>query len=196
MARARCSTSRGVSARWLTAAALAGLMLAAGRADARTETIRWTHSAPARVTGFRIYLGPGAATFPSSLNVGLPTPSGGVYSATVTLGDAELAYAVVSALGSGGEESAYSNVRTLTPPAVEPDPTPDPDPDPGPAPVDAPEPTDSQADAHPQNDEARAPQVGCGTHPARRSALGWACAVGLLLAWRRARISHRRLSLR
>jgi len=138
MACARCSTGRGVSARWLLAAALAGLALVAGRADARTETIRWTHSAPQRVTGFRIYLGPGAATFPSSLNVGLPTASGGVYSATVTLGDSELAYAVVSALGSAGEESAYSNVRTLTPPPANPDPDPDPDPNPDPDPDPAP----------------------------------------------------------
>jgi len=123
-------------ARWLTATALAGLALSAVRADARTETIRWTHSEPQRVTGFRIYLGPGAATFPSSLNVGLPAPSGGVYSATVSLGDSELAYAVITALGSAGEESIYSNVRTLTPPATEPPPPdPDPDPDPDPEPV-------------------------------------------------------------
>lgn len=118
MARARRSTGHASRARWLTATALAGLALAAARADARTETIRWTHSTPARVTGFRIYLGPAAATFPSSIDVGRPTPAGGVYSATVSLGDTELAYAVVTALGDAGQESVYSNVRALTPPAT------------------------------------------------------------------------------
>jgi hypothetical protein len=104
--------------------ATAALALAAGAAHARTETIRWTYSEPARAAGFRIYLGPDAATFPASVDVGSPTPSGGIYSATISLGDSELAWSVVTALDATGGESGYSNARRLDPPAVEPPPDP------------------------------------------------------------------------
>jgi hypothetical protein len=104
--------------------ASAALALAAGAAQARTETIRWTYSAPSRAAGFRIYLGPDAATFPASIDVGKPTPVAGVYSATISLGDAETAWSVVTALDGTGTESGYSNARQLAPPAPEPPPDP------------------------------------------------------------------------
>jgi hypothetical protein len=115
----------------------AALLLLPGVARARTETIRWTYSDPSRVTAFRIHLGASSGSYTSMLEVGKPTPSGGVYSVAVTVSDTQVVYSAVSAYNAT-QTSPLSNERRLDPPAAPP--PPDPPPDPPPPPPDDPPP--------------------------------------------------------
>jgi hypothetical protein len=108
------------------AATIVGL-LPADAAFARTETIRWTHPDAARVTAFQIRIGSASGNYTSTVNAGKPTPSGGVYSTTVTVADGATAYAVIQATNAT-QQSVNSNERVLRPPTTPPPPPPPPPP--------------------------------------------------------------------
>lgn len=114
---------RGAAFSLATAATIAPLFAADG-ASARTETVRWTYSDASRVTGFRVRIGSSSGSYSSVINVGKPTPAGGVYSATITAADAATVYAVIAGYDAT-QESPNSNERVLLPPPppTEPPPT-------------------------------------------------------------------------
>lgn len=92
----------------------------AGLAEARQETLRWTHPLGApEVASFHIYVGssPGATDLVSQ-NVGLPTPDGsGVYTFTVDLGDnEETVFVHMTAVDASAVPSAASNTVTRSVP--------------------------------------------------------------------------------
>jgi hypothetical protein len=82
-------------------------------ASARTERLRWTHSEPARVDGYRVYYGtdPSVSTW-QMIDVGSLTPdSGGVFVYDLVVNDATTIYVAVTAY-AGGLESDLSNRQT------------------------------------------------------------------------------------
>jgi hypothetical protein len=120
----RISGRRG--ALWLATAALATAALPTG-ASARTETIRWTYSNASLVTGFRVHIGSSSGSYGSVVQVGKPTPVSGVYSATISVGDQQTVYTVISGYNAS-QVSPYSNERVLTPPPPPPPPPTEPPP--------------------------------------------------------------------
>lgn len=115
----------------VTATVLA-MMLLPMTAAAGSELIRWYHPNASNVTGFRIVQGSASGNFGAPLEVGLPTPSNGVYSATINVSDTLDTYVAVVAYNADGS-SAPSNERLIAAAS-----TPDPDPtlpsEPAPAP--------------------------------------------------------------
>lgn len=104
-----------------------GLILCAGVAQARTESLRWTHSELSRVSRFEANIGPVGGSFDRVVNLGLPSPDGSnVLSANVTVGDDEDVRIRLRAIGNDGTTSSYSTVRDrlapATPPPTEPPP--------------------------------------------------------------------------
>lgn len=96
--------------RKLCALGLALAVLAcAAAASARTETLRWQHPSPSTVAGFKVYVGNASRSYQTKLDVGLPTPSSGVYSYSLQVPDSDTVYVSVSAYGSTGLEGALSN---------------------------------------------------------------------------------------
>jgi cysteine-rich repeat protein len=94
------------------------LVCVANAAQARVETIRWSHPSPAGVTSFRLYVrAQGASYGASPAWQGLPTPSGGVYSTTLTLSDTGTWYVVGKAVNASGE-SAVSNELSFVGPTA------------------------------------------------------------------------------
>jgi hypothetical protein len=90
----------------------------AGAAEARQETLRWTHPLGSAVASFHIYVGssPGAADLLSQ-NVGVPTPDGsGIYTVTIDVDTEEAVFVRMTALDVGSLESAPSNEITRTVP--------------------------------------------------------------------------------
>jgi hypothetical protein len=92
--------------------AMAILMLGyAGRADARSETLRWQHPNPGTVSSFKVYVGSvsgGVDVLVQSL--GKPTPDGsGVYTATISVADGATVYVTLTALDAAAAESVRSN---------------------------------------------------------------------------------------
>jgi hypothetical protein len=89
---------------------LSVLVLAfASAASARTELLRWQHPDPASVAGFKVYVGNAPGVYQTTLDVGMPTASGGVYSYSLQVPDSSTVYVTVSAYGSTGLESPKSN---------------------------------------------------------------------------------------
>ncbi len=87
------------------------LMCVAGAGWAASMTLAWDPSAGA--TSYRLYYGSSSGTYPNSINTGAAT------SATVTgLTSGQRYYFVVTAVGSTGAESAYSNEVSAVAPAV------------------------------------------------------------------------------
>ena len=83
----------------------------AGAAEARQETLRWTHPVGSAVASFHIYIGssPGASDLLSQ-NVGVPTPdASGIYTVTIDLGTEETVFVRMTALDAGSLESSPSN---------------------------------------------------------------------------------------
>jgi len=115
----------------VTAMALA-MMLLPMTAAAGSELIRWHHPNASNVTGFRIVQGSGPGNYGAPLEVGLPTPSNGVYSATINISDTVDTYVAVVAYNADGS-SAPSNERLIAT-ASTPDPDPTLPPEPAPAP--------------------------------------------------------------
>jgi hypothetical protein len=103
----RASTHKRRCARALGLALLA--LALAGAASARTELLRWQHPSPSTVSGFKVYVGNASGTYQTTLDVGLPTPSAGVYSYSLTVPDSNTVYVAVSAYGSTGLEGPKSN---------------------------------------------------------------------------------------
>jgi hypothetical protein len=96
--------------RSLRAAALGALLFAiAGAASARTEQLRWQHPSSSTVAGFKVYVGNARGVYQTTLDVGMPTASGGVFSYSLQVPDANTIYVTVSAYGSTGLEGAKSN---------------------------------------------------------------------------------------
>lgn len=87
----------------------AGALLAAAAAEARSELLRWQHPSPSSVAGFKVHVGNAPGVYQTTLDVGLPTPSGGVYSYSLQVPDANTVYVSVSAYGPTGLEGAKSN---------------------------------------------------------------------------------------
>ncbi len=102
----RAVTSRRT---WRAACAAGLLVLLAGEAQARNEQLRWQHPNPSTVAGFRVKVGSSSGSYQTTIDVGLPAPSGGVYSYNLTVPDANSVYVVVTAYGPTGLESTPSN---------------------------------------------------------------------------------------
>jgi hypothetical protein len=96
--------------RALRAAALAAALLGlAATAHARSEQLRWQHPDPSTVTGFKVYVGNAPGVYQTTLDVGKPTASAGVFSYSLTVPDANTVYVAVSAYGPTGLEGVKSN---------------------------------------------------------------------------------------
>jgi hypothetical protein len=107
---------------WVALLAGAGALAAATAADARTETLRWTHPAPGTVRGFHVHVGPASRQYARAIDVGKPAPdANGVYSAQIQVGNTDVVYVSISAYGPGGT-SAYSNERLRRPAQTPPPP--------------------------------------------------------------------------
>jgi hypothetical protein len=108
---------------------LASALVAAGPAQARTETLSWRAGDAADViTGFRIYVRPeGTSVWPTLPEADvLPTPSSGVYSFDLDVADADSVEVAVSAYNEFGESPRTSPKllpATSTPPPPPPPPT-------------------------------------------------------------------------
>ena len=84
---------------------------AAASAEAREETVRWTHAQGEQVAEFRIQVGtsPGAADLIDE-SIGLPQPDGaGIYSFTLDVDYQATLYVQMTAVDSGGLASDPSN---------------------------------------------------------------------------------------
>ncbi len=90
--------------------ALCALALASA-ASARTEQLRWQHPNASAVAGFKIYVGNASGVYQTTLDVGLPTLTSGVFSYSLQVPDANTVYLTVSAYGPTGLEGAKSNER-------------------------------------------------------------------------------------
>jgi hypothetical protein len=96
--------------RVLRAAALGALLLGlASAASARSELLRWQHPNASAVAGFKVYVGNAEGVYQTTLDVGMPTISGGVYSYSLQVPDGNTVFIAVSAYGPTGLEGAKSN---------------------------------------------------------------------------------------
>lgn len=124
------------------AAVGAAVLVVAGQAaEARVETLRWSHPTPANVDGFRIHYGSSPGSYTNTIDVGRPAASGGVFSYNLSVGDNATVYVALTAYGAGFLESYPSNEKKLAPPAPAPSqPAPEPDPTPPSSPSSPPPP--------------------------------------------------------
>jgi len=93
----------------LATALVAASLAFASAALARTEQLRWQHANVATVAGFRVYVGNAAGVYQTTLDVGLPAPSAGVYTYALSVPDSNTVFVAVSAYGPTGLESVKSN---------------------------------------------------------------------------------------
>lgn len=108
--RAHARAWTGLRIERVRALGLAALVLSlAGTASARTELLRWSHPSPSTVAGFKVYVGGASGSYQTTVDVGLPSPSGGVYSYSLQVPDASTVYVAVSAYGPTGLEGPKSN---------------------------------------------------------------------------------------
>lgn len=137
-------TSMLIPVRWSAVAAAlwtgAFLLGSAAPANARVETLRWSHSDPVNVDGFRVHYGTASRSYTTTLDLGKPTPINGVYSYDLSVPDTATVYVATTAYGAGFLESDYSGERQLAGPEPEPEPDPEPEPEPEPEPDPDPEP--------------------------------------------------------
>ncbi|MBM4385474.1 MAG: hypothetical protein FJ091_19135 [Deltaproteobacteria bacterium] len=94
-------------------AALALTIALASAASARSELLRWQHADPTTVAGFKVYVGNAAGSYQTTLDVGMPTASNGVFSYSLQVPDANTVFVVVSAYGPTGLEGTKSNEKRL-----------------------------------------------------------------------------------
>jgi len=100
--------------KWLRRAAVVALALAfASAASARSELLRWQHPDPTTVAGFKVYIGNATGVYQTTLDVGMPTASNGVFSYSLQVPDANTVFVVVSAYGPTGLEGVKSNEKRL-----------------------------------------------------------------------------------
>ena len=107
--------------------AAAALLALPSLASARTETFTWSHGNPSGLGGFKLYWGTASGSYGPAVVVGLPQPnSNGTYSHALSVPDTATIYVVVTAYGSTGLESGYSNERVRAPASTPPPTTPPP----------------------------------------------------------------------
>ena len=107
------------------------LALALGQtAEARVETLRWSHSSVANVDGFRLHTGSSPGAYTTTIDVGKPSSSNGIFSFNLNVADNATVYVAVTAYGAGFLESFYSNAKALAPVSTAPPPSPTPSPTP------------------------------------------------------------------
>lgn len=100
--------------KWMPrAAALAIVLALASGASARSELLRWQHSDPTKVAGFKVYVGNAAGVYQTTLDVGMPAASNGVFSYSLQVPDANTVFVAVSAYGPTGLEGVKSNEKRL-----------------------------------------------------------------------------------
>jgi len=121
-------TRTGASSRGLRVAlgAFALVVAFGGAAEARVETLRWSHSSAADVDGFKLHYGSSPGSYTTTVDVGRPAPTSGVFSYNLTVADTATVYVVMTAYGSGFLESNYSSAKTLAPTTTPPPPPPPP----------------------------------------------------------------------
>jgi hypothetical protein len=90
-------------------ALLAAIVATASAASARTEVLRFQHPDPSTVSGFKVYVGSSPGVYQTTLDIGKPTASSGVFSYSLQVPDPNTVYVSVSAYGSTGLEGAKSN---------------------------------------------------------------------------------------
>jgi hypothetical protein len=101
------------------------LVVAFGQtAEARVETLRWSQSSAANVDGFRVHYGTSPGSYTTTINVGRPSPSSGVFSYNLTVGDNATVYVALTAYGAGFLDSFHSNEKVLAPSTTTPPPPP------------------------------------------------------------------------
>jgi hypothetical protein len=121
--------------------AVALLLMASTLANARTETLRWTHNNPSSVAGFVIYSGLSSNNYDTEIDVSTLQPDAqGIFTFDIDVLDDATIYVCLTAYNDAGLESDYSNERTRSPAPPEPDPEPTPAPTPEPTPEPIPEP--------------------------------------------------------
>ena len=100
----------------LLAIALLGVLGTADPAAARVETLRWTHDGSGNVSSFRVHWGTSSGFYPQTIDAGIPTPSGGIYTFSVIVPDDVTVYFAVTARDNvNGLASPYSNERVREP---------------------------------------------------------------------------------
>ncbi len=94
-------------------------------AQARTETLRWSHPTPADVDGFRVHYGTSSGSYPTTIEVGRPGDDGqGNFSYPIQVADDATVYVVTTAFGAGFLDSDFSNEKVLPAPSGSPPPPP------------------------------------------------------------------------
>lgn len=101
-------TSPRVARSWWLALASAAFLLVAPDAIARTVTLRWLQPSLQDVSGFRVHIGSAPGSYGQVVDVGMPVPASGVYSAAVSIPDNVSSFVALTAYGSKGS-SPYSN---------------------------------------------------------------------------------------
>ena len=96
--------------------ALLAVVALASHAQARIETLSWNHPSPPAAEGFLIYRGSSPGAYGPPLDIGLPTPAGGVYTYNLEVGDSDTVYVAMTAYASG-LESLRSNELVRAPDA-------------------------------------------------------------------------------
>jgi len=80
----------------------------------RSEALRWTHSDPADVRSFKVRWGTRPGVYQTTLDLGKPPESAGVFAAAINVPAADTVYVALSAVGTNGLESILSNVGIRT----------------------------------------------------------------------------------
>jgi hypothetical protein len=91
-------------------ALLTSLALAAA-AEARTETLRWTHPNAAGVAGYKVYYGSASGQHPNVIDVGALTPQNGIVTFDLVVPDDLTVYVTVTAYDEYAQESGKSNEK-------------------------------------------------------------------------------------
>lgn len=88
--------------RWISVGiSVALVLLTWSSAGARTIALEWSHATPPPADGFEASWGTSSGSYTQSQDLGNPTPSGGIYTATIDVPDGDV-YVVLNAYGAGG----------------------------------------------------------------------------------------------
>ena len=113
--RFRAFAAHARSVLWVLCVVGGTLAAAPERAEARLETLRWTHPNPSLVDGFRVFVRYEGQGYTTPSYDGMPVPNGGVYQVDFDVDDALTVHFVATAYNQS-EESALSNEITRFPP--------------------------------------------------------------------------------
>ena len=107
MLRSSLSALRGDR---LAALPLVFALLVAASAQARVDTVRWSHPSPGDVAGFKIYVGVDPGSYQAPIDAGKPTAgSAGDFEFALEVIDGLSVYVAVSAYAFDGRESPLSD---------------------------------------------------------------------------------------